>query len=356
MSINQKILIQELQKKLKDRKISQPLLTENEQNQMVDYLSQVKKTFNLPSVLSFFGNEDEGAQHGRLFFHDSEIDLSRELTEQFGSNDFLLANIKEKIREIPEEYSMENYAFIWNEILLPYLKELEQNRRWQNFWQEEAVTLNVDEVRIAKKRVVSALTFKLFSELVRQSPEVWDYSARTTFVELANCINFKDTQVKMRSRLCAEVLSYVQSVEDKKNSSQLNHKSLLKKITKDPRSYALTEEEIYLVIIEGVAKACQNNNRHFKLLIKSIERAQKKFPSENFKEDIKAILGQLPFNEIPGKYKEKLKELYENQEEKEVSLSTLPQLSSVHSTFYYSNKKRELSEKNFEDVTFMPSS
>ena len=61
MSTSKETLMQELQRKLEARKALQPLLTEAEQSQIVSYLEQVKKTFNLRSILNFFSNGKNGA-------------------------------------------------------------------------------------------------------------------------------------------------------------------------------------------------------------------------------------------------------------------------------------------------------
>ena len=270
------------------------------------------------------------------------MDLSQALTRQFGSNKFLLENLKEKIRQVPEKYSSDNYIFIWNQILLPYLNELEPNRLWQSFWQEESRILNVNKIHKAKKQVVSALTFKLFSELSRQSVEVLECAGRNTFVKLANCLDYNEISIEMRGTLCAKVLAGIQIAENEKNSSQLKHKFLLKKIKSDVRSGALTEEEIYLVIIEGVAKACLDNSVHFKLLTKSIDKARKKFPAESISEGIKTIFGQLHIKNVPEKYERKLKEFYAVQDERKKLLKTLslPQLSQLPAALYYSDTKK----------------
>ncbi|HFF3630443.1 hypothetical protein OQJ02_09780 [Legionella sp. PATHC032] len=117
MSANENVLMQELKEVLKMKIHPQPLLTKEEQHQIVVYLAEIKEFYNLNSIFDFFGVENCGAQHGRLFFHDSEKNSSRDLTKLFKLNKALLNDLNEKIERVTIEYSKENYDYIWNQII-----------------------------------------------------------------------------------------------------------------------------------------------------------------------------------------------------------------------------------------------
>ncbi|HGF0803958.1 TPA: hypothetical protein ACF71I_002551, partial [Legionella pneumophila] len=72
MSANEKALMQELKEAIKIKTLTQSHLTKEEQHLIVVYLAEIKEFYKLNSIFDFFGVENGGAQHGRLFFHDSE--------------------------------------------------------------------------------------------------------------------------------------------------------------------------------------------------------------------------------------------------------------------------------------------
>ncbi|AMP89332.1 hypothetical protein [Legionella pneumophila] len=349
MSANEKTLIQELKEVLKTKNHPQLLLTKEEQDQIVVYLAKIKDFYSLSSIFDFFGVENAGAQHGRLFFHDSEINSSRDLTEFFRLNKGLLTDLNEKIEKVTIDYSKENYDYIWNQILFLYLKLLENNQHWQSFWEKESRLLDKGKLHKAKHLVCSALCFKLFSVLSANSIEMMSHPTVKTFIKLSNCIDFEDVRKEMRNRLRSEIFEDIKIATMTKKSSKLTYKSLYTKANQDAHFCALSSEEKALAIIAGIADACLGNEAYFKLLMESFVKAKKQFPVDGFNAKIQMIFDELQIkNKIPKKYGKKFQEFCETQDNKSIlkKALSLPQLSSVSSTFYHSKKREDFSNDN----------
>lgn len=226
MSANEKALMQELKEAIKIKTLTQSHLTKEEQHLIVVYLAEIKEFYKLNSIFDFFGVENGGAQHGRLFFHDSENNSSRELTELFRLNKALLNDLNEKIEQVAIEYSKENYDYIWSQIIFSYLKLLEHNQHWQNFWEKESQVLDEAKLNKAKHLVCSAICFKLFSVLSANSIEMMSHPAVKVFIKLSNSINFEDVRKEMRNRLRSEILEDIKIATMTKKNSKLTYKSL----------------------------------------------------------------------------------------------------------------------------------
>ncbi|ABQ55468.1 hypothetical protein [Legionella pneumophila] len=357
MSANEKALMQELKEAIKIKTLTQSHLTKEEQHLIVVYLAEIKEFYKLNSIFDFFGVENGGAQHGRLFFHDSENNSSRELTELFRLNKALLNDLNEKIEQVAIEYSKENYDYIWSQIIFSYLKLLEHNQHWQNFWEKESQVLDEAKLNKAKHLVCSAICFKLFSVLSANSIEMMSHPAVKVFIKLSNSINFEDVRKEMRNRLRSEILEDIKIATMTKKNSKLTYKSLYAKANQDAHFCALSSEEKALGIIAGVADACPGNDIHFKLLMECIVKAKKQFPVDDFNTKIQTILEELQAkSKLPQKYEKKFQEICETQDNKRILKKTLslPQLSSVGSTFYHSKKREGFSDENTNSYPHRP--